>query len=171
MPMSASGLYVKSAKQLQLVVDVFGKTTTMWFGINPKKRMMNKYGKMRFAGTDVNITQIKFLFIDIDRVTKEGAASTKDLLSADFLAEKVLEESEKKFRDLVEITTDLVWEVDENGIYTYISPKIKDILGYEVDEVLGKTPFDLMLEEEAAKISPFFKEKVAFNYFYSQKII
>jgi hypothetical protein len=95
MPMSASGLYVKSAKQLQLVVDVFGKTTTMWFGINPKKRMMNKYGKMRFAGTDVNITQIKFLFIDIDRVKKDGPANKTDLMNADFLSNKILNELEK----------------------------------------------------------------------------
>ncbi len=75
-------------------------------------------------------------------------------------AEEVLRRSEKKFKDLIEITTDWVWEVDAQGVYTYASPKVKALLGYEVAEVLGKTPFDLMPEEEADKILKFFNEKV-----------
>ncbi len=75
-------------------------------------------------------------------------------------AEERIRESEKKYRDMVEITTDWVWEVDRDGVYIYVSPKVKDILGYEVDEVIGKTPFDLMSEDEAKKISKFFREKV-----------
>ena len=59
-------------------------------------------------------------------------------------AEKTLQQSEERFRSLVETTTDWFWEVDENTIYTYSSPKIRDILGYETEEVLGKTPFAFM---------------------------
>jgi len=71
-----------------------------------------------------------------------------------------LEASEKKFKDLAEITTDWIWEVDKNGVYTYTSPKIRDLLGYETDEIIGKTPFDFMPEEEAEKTGKFFREKV-----------
>lgn len=73
--------------------------------------------------------------------------------------EERVKESERKYRDMVEVTTDWVWEVDKDGMYTYVSPKVKDILGYEVDEVIGKTPFDLMPKDEAKKISKFFREK------------
>jgi PAS domain S-box-containing protein len=75
-------------------------------------------------------------------------------------AEEALKASEKKFKELAETTTDWVWEVDENGIYTYTNPKVKDFLGYEASEVLGKTPFYFMPEDEAKKISKFFAEKV-----------
>ena len=68
--------------------------------------------------------------------------------------------AEQKFKDLTETTTDWVWEVDAKGVYTYASPKIKDLLGYEAAELLGKTPFDLMPEEEAEKIRKIFNEKV-----------
>jgi PAS domain S-box-containing protein len=67
-------------------------------------------------------------------------------------SEKELRESEEKFRGLVEATSDWIWQVNQNGVYTYVSPKIKDILGYEPEEVLGKTPFDLMPKSEAEKI-------------------
>ncbi|MBU4350931.1 MEDS domain-containing protein [Patescibacteria group bacterium] len=75
-------------------------------------------------------------------------------------AEKALRESEQRFKDLTESTTDWVWEVDKDGMYTYASPKVKELLGYEVSEVLGKTPFDLMPKEEAEKIGKFFTKKV-----------
>jgi PAS domain S-box-containing protein len=46
--------------------------------------------------------------------------------------------------------------VDENAVYTYASPKVRDLLGYEPEEVVGKTPFDFMLPEEAARVSNIF---------------
>ncbi|MBD1890821.1 PAS domain S-box protein [Coleofasciculus sp. FACHB-SPT9] len=69
------------------------------------------------------------------------------------LAEEALQKSEERFRNLLETTSDWVWEVDENAVYIYTSPKVRDILGYEPEEVLGKTPFDLMPPEEAFRIA------------------
>ena len=74
--------------------------------------------------------------------------------------EETLRASEQKFKDLTETTTDWAWEVDKDGVYTYVSPYVKKLLGYEVSEVLGRTLFDLKPEEEAEKIGKFFKEKV-----------
>ena len=59
-------------------------------------------------------------------------------------AEEELQQSEERFRNLVETTSDLVWEADENGAYTYISPKVRDLLGYEPSEILGNTWFELL---------------------------
>ncbi len=47
-------------------------------------------------------------------------------------------ESEDRYRQLVETTTDWVWEIDAGGIYTYSSPRIAEILGYEPSEAIGK---------------------------------
>ncbi|MCL4873969.1 PAS domain S-box protein [bacterium] len=67
-------------------------------------------------------------------------------------SQEALAESEEKFRGLVETINDFVWEVDENLVYTYASPKVRSILGYEPDEIIGRTPFDLMPPEEAEKV-------------------
>ncbi|HYW77944.1 MAG TPA: PAS domain S-box protein [Thermoguttaceae bacterium] len=67
-------------------------------------------------------------------------------------AEESLQKSEQRFRSLVETTSDWIWEVDQDGIYTYASPKVKDLLGYEPEDVVGKTAFDFMLPDEAQRV-------------------
>ncbi|MFB2896840.1 PAS domain S-box protein [Aerosakkonemataceae cyanobacterium BLCC-F50] len=76
-------------------------------------------------------------------------------------AQAALKESEQRFRILVETSSDVVWEVNENAVYTYVSPKINEILGYEPEEILGKTPLDLMPPEEAKRVSKIFESIVA----------
>ncbi len=59
-------------------------------------------------------------------------------------AEKALQESEEKYRDIVENVGDWVWEIGPDGRYTYASPVVKQVLGYEPAEVIGKTPYEFM---------------------------
>ena len=66
--------------------------------------------------------------------------------------EVALRESEEKFRNLVEATSDWIWETDEEGVYTYASPRVRDLLGYEPHEVVGHTPFDFMPADEARRL-------------------
>jgi len=66
--------------------------------------------------------------------------------------------SEERFRSLVESTSDWIWETDNKGCFTYCSPTVKKLLGYEPEELVGKTAFDLMLPNEAKQMSSLFKE-------------
>ena len=75
--------------------------------------------------------------------------------------EMTLSKSEDKYRSLVETTSDWIWEVDQNGVYTYSSPKIKDLLGYAPQEVIGKTPFELMPADEAERVGGLFRNVIA----------
>ncbi len=70
--------------------------------------------------------------------------------------ENALRASEKKYRALVESMHDWVWEVNEHGVYTYSSPRVREMLGYGSEEMLGKTPFDLMPREEADRVGAIF---------------
>jgi PAS domain S-box-containing protein len=73
-------------------------------------------------------------------------------------AEVALKKSEKKFQDIALCSGDWIWEMDKNSEYTFVSEKVRDVLGYNPDEIIGKTPFDLMPVEEVVRISKFFKE-------------
>ena len=70
-------------------------------------------------------------------------------------AEEALRKSRERFRSLTEVTSDWIWEVDENGFYTYSSPKLFEILGYGTEEIVGKTPFDFMPPAEAKRLFKF----------------
>ena len=76
-------------------------------------------------------------------------------------ADELLRDSKLRYQNLVESTSDWVWEVDKEGRYTYVSPRIRDLLGYEPEEVIHKTPFDLMPPEEAERVGEIFATAVA----------
>gem|GEM_PF-1012928 len=93
---------------------------------------------------------------------KDGIPETVQVFAQDITDLKKSEEeckvAQERFKSLVESTSDWIWEINQNGIYIYASPKIKDILGYEPSEVLGKTPFHLMPKQETEKIAIKFQE-------------
>ena len=59
-------------------------------------------------------------------------------------AEKQLLESEKRYRELVTNLHEGIWEVDQNSITTYVNPSMADMLGYEREEMLGRSLFDFV---------------------------
>lgn len=59
-----------------------------------------------------------------------------------------LRKSENRFRAFVETSNDLVWAIDQNNRYTYASPSLKTLLGYDPEEILGKSPLDIAYTHE-----------------------
>jgi PAS domain S-box-containing protein len=67
-------------------------------------------------------------------------------------AEEILRESETKFKSLVESTSDMIWETNLEGKYTYISPQFENLLGYLPEEVIGTSPFQYIASENIGDI-------------------
>jgi PAS domain S-box-containing protein len=61
-------------------------------------------------------------------------------------AEVALLESEKKYRQLVELAQEGIWVIDENAITSFVNPRMAEMLGYRMDEILGRHPFSFMDE-------------------------
>ncbi|MFB3789198.1 MAG: PAS domain S-box protein [bacterium] len=59
-------------------------------------------------------------------------------------AEDTLRESEYRYRTIIENTSDCVWRVSMNGVTTFASPSVKKILGYEPEEITGRSFKDLL---------------------------
>ena len=76
-------------------------------------------------------------------------------------AEAALRQSEEKFRSLVENTSDCICEVDPEGRFTYLSPQFRNLLGYAPADFIGRSPRDLIPEQEAAQVDAGFKAIVA----------
>ncbi len=66
--------------------------------------------------------------------------------------EDALQRSEERFRSIVGIINEMIWETDDRFICIYASPKTMDILGYRTDEITGKKPSDFLLPDETGDI-------------------
>ncbi len=53
-------------------------------------------------------------------------------------AESALLESEERFRQMAEMTGEWLWEQDPEGYYLYSSNAVKQILGYNEEQIIGK---------------------------------
>jgi PAS domain S-box-containing protein len=118
-------------------------------------------GEPYLIGTGTDISRWKTAEAALRGAQSELEAKVQERTRAITEINRRLKKSEERFRVLVETTSDWVWETDSNGVYTYVSPKVREVLGYEPDEVLGKTPFDLMAPGEAEKIGSEFRRIVS----------
>jgi PAS domain S-box-containing protein len=53
------------------------------------------------------------------------------------LAEIALADSEEKYRHLVETSQDIIWSCDSEGHITFVNQAVKQIYGYEPEEMMG----------------------------------
>ena len=68
------------------------------------------------------------------------------------LAQEALVLSEKKFRQVVENMLDVIWELDLDLTFTYISSGIEKMTGFVPSEIIGKKVFELI---EPSMVEPF----------------
>ena len=62
--------------------------------------------------------------------------------------ETELRSSEERFRFLADNATDILTLYDQDGLMLYVSPSVKRIAGYTVEESIGSSPFALVHPED-----------------------
>ena len=65
-------------------------------------------------------------------------------------AEKALQESEEKHRNIVEMSNEGIMMADPSGIITFLNAKMAKMLGYTIEELLGTDAISLVGKEELA---------------------
>ncbi|MGB7573040.1 MAG: PAS domain S-box protein, partial [Thermodesulfobacteriota bacterium] len=72
--------------------------------------------------------------------------------------EEALKESEKKYRQVVENATEIIYTVDERGNFTYANPTGLKVTGYPLEELRGFNYMDLVVPEHRERVT-----KIYFN--------
>ena len=123
-------------------------------GYRLQKRYIRKDGEIIWVDLatsvirDENGKPINYLGAAID--------ITKEKLLEDEIAEK-----ERRFRDVTETSGEYIWELNSNGEYTFLSKPFEDMLGYSIEESLGRSPFSFMPKDEEIQVGEYFANKVA----------
>jgi two-component system, cell cycle sensor histidine kinase and response regulator CckA len=73
-------------------------------------------------------------------------------------AAQALMVSESRLRDLLEASRDWVWETDERLTFTFSNHRVREILGFSPEEIIGSSPLDLMALNDSVKALPMFEE-------------
>ncbi|MEG4084213.1 EAL domain-containing protein [Microcoleus sp. POL10_C6] len=68
-------------------------------------------------------------------------------------AESALRQSEQRFRSLIENATDITIILDAEGIFRYISPSVKRILGYAPHQAIGRSALEIVHPDDSATIT------------------
>ncbi|MBM4309024.1 MAG: PAS domain S-box protein, partial [Deltaproteobacteria bacterium] len=55
--------------------------------------------------------------------------------------EEALQDSLERFRQVADSAGEWIWEINADGLYTYTSPGVEEILGYKIEEIVGKKHF------------------------------
>ncbi|MBS1619301.1 MAG: PAS domain S-box protein, partial [Bacteroidetes bacterium] len=124
-----------------------GKVSTVQY------RIRHKDGSVRWIEARVSPT-----------LNERGDITRVDGVNRDItdkkLAEQALEDSERKFRTLIEKSKDGIALADREGIIRYVSPAITSVLGYEPAELIGQTAA-IFRQPSATPDEPLDKSKIA----------
>ncbi|OPY30249.1 MAG: Bacterioopsin transcriptional activator [Methanocella sp. PtaU1.Bin125] len=84
------------------------------------------------------------------RVSREELQHVNESLWAEVnerrRAEMALRESERKYRQIVELAQEGIWIIDRKAIIRFINPKLADMLGYSAEELVGRLSYDFIHE-------------------------
>lgn len=57
---------------------------------------------------------------------------------------RALQESEQRFKQLVDVAQEGIWVADDRGVITYVNQRMADLLGYGNGTLLGRTVYDFI---------------------------
>ncbi len=65
----------------------------------------------------------------------------------------------EKYKNILENIVDVVWEIDKNLVFTFVSPNVVELCGYDAEELIGHNAIDFMTEDT----KKYLKEQVKIN--------
>jgi len=119
--------------------------------------IMTSYGNERNAVDVMKSGALDYIVKSSESMTDmphiaENAIKQWDSLQRQELMQIALAESEAQFRLLAENSSDMISKHDANGVFIYVSPACRTLLGYEPNELKGTAVTALVHPEDADQI-------------------
>ncbi len=141
---------VFAADQKKLSLDLQGKKVQKQHNFYHTVRLLNREGK--FVRFEIHIRQFKSQQSDYQYI-----AICKSVQEQYEAIEK-LEKTQANYRLLAEHAKDLICVHNPEGEFVYISPSVRELLGYEPDELIGKSHHILFHHEDVIGLKAGYKK-------------
>lgn len=105
-----------------------------------------EYQEERFEYEEGDI--IGIFDINVVHTGKNKAAVFFKDITESRKTQMALEESEKKYRNIVETAHEGIWSMDKNFVTTFVNPQMADMLGYKAEEMIGRNVTSFMFKDE-----------------------
>jgi PAS domain S-box-containing protein len=120
--------------------------------LHQKRKMANVTFKVRHKdGHDVWLETRGGLITDTDGEPLYLLTSTRDVTERVIAARK-LKESQERYKLITENSNDIVTLINMQGVYDFVSPSVKEVLGYEVSEMVGTSPTEHVHPDDLKRI-------------------
>jgi PAS domain S-box-containing protein len=100
---------------------------------------------------NVTLLQSFLAVISMSGITLAAVITDRARLIREETARQALARSEEQYRGIVETANEGIWKVDAAFITRFVNRRMAELLGYTVDEMLGKPLLDFVFEEDAAQ--------------------
>ncbi len=127
------------------------KTTALWslLGIGIGQVLLWQHiAPSRLSTTNADVLALLGAFMLCFVIRMAGA-----VVDQKEVAERSMRLSEDRFRSLIQNSSDVTIVVDQEGLFSYVSPAIVALLGYEPDEIVGARALDLIHEDDRQGVS------------------
>lgn len=139
---------------------------TWYDAVNHKQEVSSEF---RFVNPQTGIRWViarAVALFDHDREITGFIGTISDVTELKAIQHK-LTESEELYKLLSTNAKDLITlhRIDADATRSYISPSVKVILGYDPEELIDKSPYDLMIPDEVETIKSMVREQIDANRF------
>lgn len=137
--------------------DSIGKTSlelNLWSEEEDRQRIINELlSKGHISNFETRLLdrkgEICNTIISAEKIISDG----KDCLLIYLRQVTSLRNTEDQYRLLAENSTDVIWVMEPDGQFTYVSPSVKKLRGYTPEEVIKQPLREVLTEESMQKIS------------------
>ena len=132
-------IYAKNGQLLKIVSTLLEKDQLD----NEEIELKDKEGKIHYgiySARIITVNDEKCIFSSFTDITKR------------ILVEKQFRASEEKYRNIIENNQDMIYITNLDGIFTFVSPGVKRVLGFKPSDLLNKHINKFVVKEDILKI-------------------